>query len=189
MDSATLPPAQFKDRKVGLVIFGAATALMGCCCALLVPLMIFATKMAARSANPPPAAPNILPVAVLYGALAVVLIWLGIGSIMTRRWARALLVIWSWSWLIAGLGAIAVTAVMAPHLAVAIQAAQPGRSELSSGARSAIILVPMMIFGFMFVLLPLIWGSSTAGRTLRRRAKRAIRWCDGPIVVRSQSWR
>src|SRR5205814_1536660 len=108
MNPASLPPAQFKDRKIGLMIFGAATAFLGCCCALLVPLVIFGAAMAAKGPNPPPAMPNIFPIVALYGALAGALVWLGIGSMMTRRWARAILAIWSWSWLLVGLITVGV---------------------------------------------------------------------------------
>jgi hypothetical protein len=98
----TLPPVPYKDRSVGLIIFGILTILLGCLSGLLVPLMLFAQMASAKTTGAPPPFSVILPGILLYGFLAVALVWLGIGSIMARRWARALLLIFSWSWLIMG---------------------------------------------------------------------------------------
>ena len=105
---------QFKDRKAGLVIFGILTVMMGVVCALFVPLAIFAQTVSAKPTGAPPNYHVIVPAIVTYGGLAVILIWLGIGSIKSRRWARALLLIFSWSWLIVGVLSFVVVAFMAP---------------------------------------------------------------------------
>ena len=181
MSPATHPATEFKDRKVGLVIFGLATVFIGVCCALLVPLMIVGSKLAANSPSPPPPT-NLLPIAVLYGALAVVLVWLGVGSIMTWRWARALLVIWSWSWLIMGLISIGVMALMVPHFAAMIQSAQPpGQPPLPVAARTMIVLVPIAILGFLSLALPLIWGLFYSGENVKATCEARdsqARWTD-----------
>jgi hypothetical protein len=192
MDSAILPATQFKDRKVGLVIFGVMTVLAGCCWALFVPLMIFGAQMAARSPHPPPSAPNIMPIAALHGALAVIFVWLGVGSIMTRRWARALLVICSWSWLITGTIAVAAMALMAPQLAASIQAAQPaGHSQLSGGARTAMILVPVVMVTVLMVIIPLLWALFYSGRNVKATCEArdpVVRWTDRcPLPVLAMS--
>jgi hypothetical protein len=187
MDSAIPPPAPFKDRKTGLVIFGAATTLMGLCCALFVPLVLLAALLPAGGANPSTASRNILPVAILYGALAVVFIWLGIGSIMARRWARALLVVASWTCLISGLGALVMAALMGPQLAAAIRAAQPpGRPELSGTAGTMMIIV-LIILGSLFVLLPLLWALFYSGKNAKATCEArdpVVRWTDHcPLIV------
>ncbi|MEP6822017.1 MAG: hypothetical protein ABI946_06675 [Chthoniobacterales bacterium] len=123
-----------------------------------------------------------LPVAALYGVLAVILIWLGVGSIMARRWARALLAIWSWSWLAMGLISCVAMALMASHFAEVIRAAQPpGQPPLSSGARTALMLVPIVMLGFLFILLPLIWGLFYSGRNVKATCEArdpVVRWTD-----------
>jgi hypothetical protein len=68
------PAPEFKDRKIGLVLFGTLTVLFGLCCALVVPLMFFAVSVAAKSANPPPAIPSLLGVSIMYGGIAAVLV-------------------------------------------------------------------------------------------------------------------
>src|SRR4051794_25240629 len=99
------PPVTYKDRKAGLIVFGVLTLLGGCLCALLVPLTIFA-QMVAPHEGPQLNHQAMIPGVVLYAAMAIALIWLGIGSIQARRWARALLLIGSWSAL--GMGIVSL---------------------------------------------------------------------------------
>jgi len=159
---------QFKDRKVGLVIFGVLTVLGGCFCALSVLITLAAPTLAARSGNPPPVPNSTLPIAIMYGILAVASIWLGIGSIMARRWARALLAVWSWSWLVFGLSALVMMAFMAPRFAEAMSAARPpGQPELSETARSVAMVVIFFMMGTFFVLLPLVWALFYSGKNVK----------------------
>src|SRR3954469_578396 len=91
-DAAPLP--DYKDRSTGLLIFGILTLLLGCLSGLLVPLMLFGQTVAAKAPNAPPVNhAAVVPGVIIYGLLAVALVWLGIGSIKARRWARALLLI------------------------------------------------------------------------------------------------
>src|SRR5207248_3270305 len=105
----------FKDRKAGLVIFGILTALIGGLCALMVPLMLFGQAMATKQ-GAAMGTHTILPVATMYVGMAVIFIWLGIGSIMARRWARALLLVLSWSWLVIGVVSLGFMAVFLPKI-------------------------------------------------------------------------
>jgi hypothetical protein len=173
-------PVGYKNRSTGLIVFGILTILLGCVCALFVPLMIFSQVMAARATGAPPNFSTILPCTSLYGVLAVALVWLGIGSIKARRWARALLLIYSWSWLITG---IAMTVGMAFVLS---------RIFLSdsTGTRTAIRMVPfvmMAIIAIFLVVLPGIWtffyGSRHVKATCEDRDP-VPRWTDAcPLPV------
>ena len=85
----TSPLPDHKDRSTGLLIFGILTILLGCVTGLLL-LMMLAGQVAVRSAHVTTVPASILLLDVfIYGILAVALIWLGIGSIKARRWARA----------------------------------------------------------------------------------------------------
>src|SRR5690348_15437184 len=93
-----VPPASdpvvptYNDRSRGLVVFGVLTILLGVLSGLMIGLMLLGHALSARNPNAPaPSFAMILPGLLMYGGLAVVLIWLGIGSIKARRWARALL--------------------------------------------------------------------------------------------------
>ncbi|MFL5238693.1 MAG: hypothetical protein ACJ8EL_14020 [Rhizomicrobium sp.] len=181
MDSASPASLGFKDRKGGLIFFGLATAFLGLLSGLLVPLMIFAARFAPPQPNTP-TPPNLASIAALYGVLAVVLIWLGIGSMMARRWARALLAVWSWSWFAMGLIAIVVLALMAPQLAQSIRAAQPaGQPQLSGSAQTMLMLIPAFMMSVLFVILPLIWGLFYGSRNVKATCEArdpVARWTD-----------
>ncbi len=91
------------DKKTRLVVFGVLQIILGALCALLVPLMIVGS-MVGKAKNPDVemGAAQLVMGLVFYVFLAVWLIWMGIGSIKARRWARALILSSAWIWLISG---------------------------------------------------------------------------------------
>lgn len=100
----------------------------------------------------------------IYGFLAVALVWLGIGSILARRWAQALLLIWSWGWLISGLSMTVAMAFILPHLP-ATSAAQTARAPTPpAGLVYGVTLGFCFFFGFV---LPLIWLLFYRSRNVR----------------------
>lgn len=149
----------YKDRSTGLIIFGILTLLAGGLVALFIPLTLLGQVMAARAAQTPTNYPMILPAMAIYGILAIALIWLGIGSIMARRWARALLLILSWSWFGVGIFALIVMGFVMP--AILSQASEGagknGAPALPPGALASIMGVMFLVLGVVFILLPLIW--------------------------------
>lgn len=158
-EPVTIPPlANFKDRSGGLVCFGVLTVLLGGLCALFVPLMIFGQSLAARTSGAPTDFAMILPAIVTYGLLAVVLVGLGIGSMMARRWARALLLIFSWSWLVMGVTGTGMMVVLFPKIMAAMESAQPaGQPPLPAGAMQLIMVIQFLMLTVMLVLLPAAW--------------------------------
>jgi len=166
-------PLEFKDRKTSLTFFGVLTILAGLLCALLVAFMFFAQKTSSHThgASQHPGA-FIMP-AFIYGGLAVAFIWLGIGSIMARRWARALLLIMSWSTLILGLVMLAFLAAMSGTFLASMQAAQPSGHKLPEAAQWIILFTTGIVFGVLFVIFPAIWaffyGSKSVKATCERR--------------------
>ena len=165
MNESNLPPIEpvappaYKDRSTGLIVFGILTVLLGGLCGLLVLLMLVTQTIAAKAPNAPPANPmGIMMVVSIYGGLAVALIWLGIGSIQKRRWARALLLIFSWSWLIMG---IFITAIMPFFMAKVFANLPPdaktGQPVLPPAANTVMIVGMVIFFGIFFVLVPAVW--------------------------------
>ena len=109
----------FKDRKTGLVLFGVLQIGLGALCALMIPLILLG--MLLSKANPNPAAPpmdahTMIPSVLIYALMATWFVWLGIGSILARRWARALLVVTSWLWLICGVGGLVCVGFFLPDM-------------------------------------------------------------------------
>jgi hypothetical protein len=181
--------APFKDRKVGLVIFGMATILIGLFCALLVPLMFFGASMAAKSDHPPPP-PNLWAPSIIYSGLAVTFIFLGAGSIMTKRWARALLAILSWIWLVFGLLAVGVMVVMIPGMMKSMEAVQPpGQQSLPESAKTVVLVTMLVIEVLIFVGMPLVWALFYSSKNVKATCEArdpVVRWtdrCPLPVLV------
>jgi hypothetical protein len=150
--TSTVP---YKDRSPGLVIFGILTMLLGCVSGLFAVILVTMVSFTPRRSGMPTAsmAPGIL----MYGSMAVTLIWLGIGSIQAKRWARALLLIFSWSWLIVGVFVTIAMLFFVPHMFANMPSNGPGNQQMPPMAVPAVMLVLFLIFGFFFVLLPAIW--------------------------------
>ena len=184
-----VPPPAYKDRSTGLVVFGIMTLLLGCLCGLFVPLMLAGQMAAAKVPNAPPAnTAAMLPGMAMYGALAVVLIWLGIGSIQARRWARALLLIFSWSWLIMGVFMTAIMPfVMGKAMANLPPDAKTGRPIMSPAAITGMVIVMTIFFAVFFVLVPAFWTFFYNSRHVKATCEArdpAVRWTDAcPLPV------
>jgi hypothetical protein len=187
IEAAPLPA--YKDRSTGLMVFGILTLLLGCLVGLFVPLMLFGQMMAAKAPNAPPTnTVAILSAVAIYGGLAVALIWLGIGSIKARRWARALLLIFSWSWLVVG---IFMTVVMPFFMAKVFANLPPnaktGQPAMPPAAITGMVIGMTIFFFVFFVLVPALWtffyGSRHVKATCEARDP-VTRWTDAcPLPV------
>lgn len=140
-----LPPSQpaFSDQRAGLIIFGVLEILIGCFCALMVPL-IFLGLAAGKATGAPPDNGTIVFGVSIYAVIAIMFVWLGIGSIMCRRWARALLLILSWGWLLMGVIIVGFNAFFMPR----------AMEATSVDVRTPIIVVMMVMSGFIFIIIP-----------------------------------
>ena len=195
MNESHLPPIEatpspdYKDRSTGLMVFGILTLLLGVLAGLFVPLMLFGQMMAAKAPDAPPVNhAALLPGIAIYGGLAVVLIWLGIGSIKARRWARALLLIFSWSWLIMG---VCMTAVMPFFMSKSFANLPPnaktGQPVMPPGAITAMVIGMTIFFFVFFVLVPAVWTFFYNSRHVKATCAArdpVTRWTDAcPLPV------
>jgi hypothetical protein len=187
VETTALPA--YKDRSTGLIVFGILTILMGCMIGLLILLMLVGQVAAARATNASPTPLSaILPAIFIYGILAVALVWLGIGSIKARRWARALLLIFSWSWLVMGVFGLLFIALFMPKILANLHdSAAPGQPAMPAAAITGMIVGMVIFFGVFFVLVPAIWtyfyGSRHVKATCETRDP-VTRWTDAcPLPV------
>ncbi|MEI7901335.1 MAG: hypothetical protein WCK89_13875 [bacterium] len=176
----------FKDRKTGLVLFGILQIGLGSLCALMIPLMLVGmmlSKTIDNQAAPPTDVRMMIPALLFYVLIAVWFIWMGIGSVLARRWARALLVVTSWIWLISGIGGLLVMWLIMPDMYAQMAATGQMPQAVAS-------LVMWVTFGFMlvfYVLLPgglaLFYGSKNVKATCEFRNPRPC-WTDAcPLPV------
>lgn len=160
MDPAgpTAAARPYRDRYAGLVCFGVLEILLGLLAlfGLLSVLLLEATKSAMSATTPGMSARALLPSASVYLVAAVFFFWLGIGSILARRWARALMLIAAWFWLVAGLLGFASFAWIYPTIQSAMARAAAGGANGSPGTADPAAVLGI-VQGCIFVVLAVVY--------------------------------
>jgi len=137
---------RYRDRRLGLVVFGVVEILIGAALLGLVVLTAIAVMLAPAMAD----LRVVLPSMALYTVLAAVFITLGVGSIRARRWARELSLSLAWVWLITGVITMVVAWLLLPDLWRELAVT----SGLSIAAARAVSLGVNLLLSFVYVLLP-----------------------------------
>ncbi len=174
-------PGGFKDRRGALIGFGILVVAIGCISALFAALTGLVAVVVPASRTP---GLRVLPGVLVYAVLAVVFIWLGIGSIKVRRWARALLLILSWFWLLMGIVSVPLMAVFMPK---ALAARPPGGQPMSAEVVRMFMAGALAMMTVILILLPgllvLFYRSPHVKATCEARDPVA-RWTDAcPLPV------
>ena len=200
-EEAQAEGSRYQDRSFVLQFFGVLLLLGGGLVGLLACLYagIYAMASAGGSGslggqelgNPA----LILPAAFVYGLLAIVLLTLGFGSCLLRRWARAIIHAGSWSSLVIGVVALVGMAVVLP--ATLDQMPQLMEEQAAATGQEtpplpddfgAIFMVFMLAFAFVvYVVIPgtflLVYRSPHARATVEYRDPKP-RWTDDvPLLV------
>jgi len=172
----------FKDRSAGLIIFGAVSILIGAVCALLVPLSLAAVAFSGSAAGAGVDYRSALSASALYTVMAVVFVWLGVGSILARRWARELLLSISWIWLLTGICTLLICILVVPGVMRQLGAAEALPPELML----LVVLVTIGVIGLLYVVLPglfvLFYRSPHVAATCRVRHPEP-QWIDDCVWV------
>ena len=146
------PPA-FLDRKPGLVLFGIFELLIAGFCFLMIPLVIIGSIVArsAHVAGVPAMTTGMIASSIgVYLCLAVMFAWLGIGSVMARRWARSLTLVIAWFWLVSGIGSLAMVAIIMPDLSIPM----PQGQSVPPGLMRTMHLVVMAFSTVIYIVIP-----------------------------------
>lgn len=177
----------YPDRHTGLIIFGVFQIILGLLAALMVPFMALGAVMSHLTPGGAMRPGQIISGVATYAFLAAVLFALGIGSIQSRRWARALTLVTSWYWLVLGvLGTVLITAMLPVMMrSVLAQMKQTGTDspspEMSTGVMAVILTVIILFAAFFLILVPLafviFYSREDVAETCRRRDP-APRWTD-----------
>jgi hypothetical protein len=169
----------FKDRKTGLIVFGVLEILLGAFFALVVLAMtlgLVASAVLHKDSSQSINAGMMIPGLLFYVLLATWFIWMGIGSLMARRWARALLLVTSWFWFISGILGLAFMLTLMPDMYGPLNSAQI--------PRTVAIIVKWATIGIMvvfYIIIPgaiiLFYGSRHVKATCEQRDPQ-VRWTD-----------
>ncbi len=180
----------FKDTKVRLVVLGVLQIIFGGFCALIAPLMMLGMIASAAAGQDAAEKVNVrmmIPGMLLYLLMAVWFIWMGIGSIMTRRWARALILIASWFWLIGGTGAFVFMLKFLPNIYE--QMGQSGK--ISENAAVIMKFVMLAFMAVIYVIIPALFVLCYKGRNVKATCEYRdphVRWTDKcPLPVLAMS--
>lgn len=176
----TAHSSTFKDMKTGLVVFGILLIIFGGFCTLMVPFAIFGMiasvfldKSSAAGMSPTMMIPGIL----VYVVAAVWFIWMGIGSIKARRWARALLLVTSWIWLVGGIGGLIYLLLFMPDMFDKMGE----NKQIPAGVALIVKYVAMVFSTVFYVIIPgvlvLFYGSKNVKATCEFRDP-PVRWTD-----------
>ena len=164
---------EFKNWKIGLAIFGTLEILLGVFFALTIPLMFLVTFLGRQGQSQSMNFKMMIVGALVYLALAVWFIWMGIGSFKARRWARALILVTSWCWLIQGLMS---TVLMMMFLPTMFEQMSKGRE-----IPAVVVAVAEIFIIFIYLVVPgclvLFYGSKNVKMTCERLDS-TIRWTD-----------
>jgi hypothetical protein len=151
--------AQFEPRRTRLFLLGLLSIGVGAGCLLLVVVLLLLPFIAPQLPDPEAVEVDARSTAVnllLLVSVAVVTVWLGVGSMLCRRWVRPLMLTLAWTWLICGIVVFPYSIMMSRAVVLT--------SLPDADPASPIVLVTRIFIGLMmgviWLLLPLIfvWG-------------------------------
>jgi hypothetical protein len=186
----TTTPA-LRDQSTGLMLFGIFQILLGCLCVLMTLMMIGAGLMPPVAGAPHGQAVEVrmmVPAAGFYLVLAATFIWLGVGSILARRWAWTLTVILSWLWLLMGVAGCVMFAVAVRPM---MSAAMAQQGKMPPEAIVVMQIVMGVVLACIYVLLPalfLVFYQRASVRATCRQRDPHVRWtdrCPMPVLALS----
>ena len=174
--------SDLKDWKTGLILFGILEIILGASFVLMVPGTMLSLAVATalnrtHGSVPPMSAGSMLPGLVVYVLLGTWFIWMGIGSILARRWARALVLVTAWIWLISGIVGLGFVVMFLPDLYG--QMNKNGQIPQQILAMVKYVMIGVMTVFYVIIpgVLVLFYGSRHTKATCERRDSH-LRWTD-----------
>lgn len=167
----------FKDRKLLVVIFGIFHIFLGAICVFMVLGAILGMVESAKNTGEHMSASEIISLILFYLTLATWFIWMGIGSIKAKRWARALILTTSWLWLVCGLIGFTYVVIYMPKVINLMARDEQTPSEVVAATKYFIIGFTLLLF----VIIPGVLILSYRGRNVKATFEfrdQKIRWTD-----------
>ena len=166
------PP--YKNKKTGLLVFGIFEILLGGFFVLMLLATVIGQLVLAH--QPEMAATvdrrSLIPTVGMMGGLTVAFVWLGVGSIKCRRWARALSLCLGWMGLVVGI----ISCVALIWTLPGIEASMRQNSQQQGRGMPAIALMitKIVMVGFCVLFYVVIPGALT----LFYRSRHAKMTCE-----------
>jgi MFS family permease len=175
-----IPPPVFQDRKTLLVVFGILHIFLGAVCALLAPIAL--VGLIISKYMPPNTAATtsitmMIMVVCIYILLAIWFIWMGIGSIKARRWARALILVFSWLWLVIGVVMTVMMFFYIPNMFGNL----PQANQMPQAFFIIMKIFMALLMFFLYIVIPGMFVLVYRGENIRRTCEfydRQVRWTD-----------
>jgi len=138
-----------KPGRIGLHFFGVCEILVGLLYALISLVVFVIPKPPSTNLQMP--MPSMWPIALMGIAFSSIIITLGVGTFLAKRWARKIMLILSWYGLSAGLLAILFFVFfMGSFFDTAFSSAPNMTSSTGSGVKIAM----MVMMGIFYIILP-----------------------------------
>jgi hypothetical protein len=178
------PPAlPYPDRSGWLTAFGIFQILIACAVLGMIGLMFLGLLISSKMPDQHPMPWRVMMQSVgVYAAAFVFFVVMGIGSIKARRWARSLMLAFSWLWLLGGALGVLIYAFMLPR----ILKHTPG-AEIPENVALVMTIFVLIFMFVIFVALPfamvMFYRAPSVKATCERRDP-MTRWTDRfPIPV------
>jgi hypothetical protein len=166
-----LPPEVRTDLPGWVKFFSVLLILAGAACVALFLFLI--TVLLLLEPGNAMETRTVIPSSLIYLALGVAFVALGIGSWKLRRWSRPLILTIGWSWLIAGALGVLVLAVMLPGLL------EPYKTSETASAFGCVVAMTVAVL-LLLLLVPtglVVFYSRPSVRALFDRDPRTY-WTD-----------
>jgi len=191
-DGGRATEESFEDRSTALVVFGVFHLLVALFFLFGLALMTSAAFLQGALPEPDGAAAvaqpgtgGLLGVAMIYLLIAGAFGWLGVGSILGRRWARALSLVVGWYWLITGALSFVFVVILWGSIAEMIESSMASVPEASGGSPEGmtgfVLSFMLLIIGLFGILAPgalVLFYRSPDVRATCERKDPTPRWTD-----------
>jgi hypothetical protein len=151
-------PVRYQDRSTGLILIGILEICLGLVCLAMLAFMGIAAVSIGRLPEGQAAGMNsraMVASCAFYLLIAVFFFTVGVGTLRGRRWARTIMLVLSWIWLISGVFGVIVMCFILPRMTAAISAtAGRGGPAADPGYGMVIMGCVAVIMGLIYIVLP-----------------------------------
>jgi hypothetical protein len=151
-------PVRYQDRSTGLILVGILEIGLGLMCLVMLAFMGVAVLSISRMPEAQTAGMNsraMLASGIFYLLIAAFFFTLGVGTLLGRRWARTIMLVVSWTWLISGVFGVIVMFFILPKMTGAISAtAGRGGAAADPGVGLVIMGCVAVVLGLLYIVLP-----------------------------------